>query len=100
VELPDFRTLRSDTLYEKFADIFVPKNSLTEKEVLVCFRPNFWRPNRGKAYMHLYSSYGDEFSDQDLSDDAGQLIRPFALANRQRHGLSDDEADDGLEAVR
>jgi len=67
--------------------------------------------------MHLYSSYGDEFSDQVLSDDAGQLITEclaFLLGEPRLYGvgkairvgkpptawLSDDEADDGLEAVR
>jgi hypothetical protein len=90
VELPDFHTLRSDTLYEKFADIFVPKNSLTKKEVLDCFQPSFWRPNQRAAYEHLYKSYGDEFGNQVLSDDAGRLITnclAFRLEEPRLYGV-------------
>lgn len=87
VELPDFRTLRCDILYEKFADIFAPKNSLTKREVLDCFQPSFWRPNQRAAYVHLNRSYGDQFGDQILSEDTGRLITEclaFSAAPVQR----------------
>lgn len=90
VELPDFHTLRSNILYERFTDIFVPKNSLTEREVLDCFHPGFWRPSQRAAYDHLYKSYGDEFGDQVLSNDAGRLITnclAFRLEEPRLYGV-------------
>lgn len=47
-------------------------------------------PNQRAAYEHLYKSYGDEFGDQVLSDDAGRLITnclAFPLEEPRLYGV-------------
>jgi hypothetical protein len=92
----DFLTLTSEALYEKFADVFLPKHSLTRQEVLDYLPPNFWRPARDEVFRHLDRCYGEEYTDWDLSRDTGWLLtKCLDFPYLEMHFLDEMEMDVG-----